>query len=220
MTTRKTSSGSAAQAGNTPEPHVRRPKPQAAGPRRSASGDESVSEATARAVQVGYAVIADNIRQARDAAEKFRKGDYNIRDVPGDLDQMSGRTQHLIREFSTAGIDIFQWLLKAADPSGALTAGSLNLTVSFQGAAEATALTHTLTSPKHATKASEIWATPLQQGTEGSKPIAAPKFTTDLSGLVAVVTIPASQPPGVYSGLVYAKDEDIPLGVLSIEIAK
>jgi hypothetical protein len=47
-------------------------------------------------------------------------------------------------------------------------------------------------------------------------------FTTDVSieGIVAEVTLPEGAAPGVYAGLVHAVGEDIPLGVLTIEIPK
>jgi len=39
-----------------------------------------------------------------------------------------------------------------------------------------------------------------------------------VGGLIATVTIPAGQSPGVYSGLVYAESQPAPLGVLTIEV--
>jgi hypothetical protein len=48
------------------------------------------------------------------------------------------------------------------------------------------------------------------------------KFETDMSveGIVAVVDIPKRQEPGVYSGVVHARDDEVPLGVLTIEVPK
>src|SRR5690348_11606259 len=93
---------------------VRRAKPARSEPIRSgsvASGaysgaaapppDPSIRESVAQSVRMGYDVIAENIRQGREAAAKFRQGEYNIRDVPHDAEMMISRVIHLARELST-----------------------------------------------------------------------------------------------------------------------
>ena len=58
-------------------------KGRARRPRRAP--DPKVSDAVAHAVKMGYDVITENIRQGREAAERFRQGEYSVREVPGDL---------------------------------------------------------------------------------------------------------------------------------------
>ena len=248
---------------------VRRPKPGRDGAIRSASGsaraeasddaaakpdgasDGTMSESVAHAVKTGYEVIADNIRQGREAAEKFRQGDYNIRDVPSDLEQVLTRLVHLARELSTTTFDVCERLLKEMGPSRdseerraapvppfrssagpkpaapppaaaappATDAGRMKLTVRFAGGGKAVSRTEMLDRPRRPTTAEELEATPL--ATRGSGPaITGVTFQIDVSveGLVAVVPIPEGLAAGVYSGLVRARNDDVPLGVLSIEI--
>src|SRR5687768_6526585 len=100
---------------------VRRPAPAAAGPRRARTAaatepptstppgpgpDAKVGDAVAQAVKLGYDVIAENIRQGREAAERFSKGKYNIREAPGDLEVAAQRLLQLSRELSTTTFDV------------------------------------------------------------------------------------------------------------------
>ncbi len=173
-------------------------------------------------MQTGYNVIAENIEQARKAAEQFRKGDYNIRDVPKDAQEMSERVINAARQFSTAAIEAGGWLLNAAAPAkpDGSPAGSLKLTVRFRGAPGAKAHTRHLARPKGPTSPKDITVRPLETRDGAGRAITEVHFLSDLSveGLVAEVEVPARQKPGVYSGMVYAKGEDVPLGVLTIEI--
>jgi hypothetical protein len=80
-----------------------------------------VSDAIADAVRRGYQVIGENIEQGRAAAEQFRAGQYNIRDVPYDLNQMALRLLTLTRELSTTACDILEKVLR--DPNLAAATG-------------------------------------------------------------------------------------------------
>jgi len=98
---------------------------------------------------------------------------------------------------------------------------ALPLAVRFVGASNASAAPQMLRRPTRPTAPTDVTAAPLASRAEGVTPIADISFEADLAtgGLTAVVTAPAGQAPGVYSGLVYAKGDDTPLGVLSIELA-
>jgi hypothetical protein len=255
------------------EAHRSRPEPERSGPDRAsragpskgappsaasetASGpahDHTVSESVAHVVKVGYDVIADNIKQGREAAQRFRQGQYNVRDAPGDLEVAAMRLLQLARELSTTTFDVCERLLKetsakappadrasgvpgfrAAKAAGRAPAkaamGSpaeaepqwMKVTVRFPDDVKAHAHTAVLARPKHPTAAADISAQPLARRTAGAKSITGVAFETDVSveGIVAVVKLPVGQEPGVYSGLVHAKREEVPLGVLTIEIAK
>jgi hypothetical protein len=220
-----------------------RPSEEAA----EAAHDHPVGDSIARAVKVGYEVIAENIQQGRTAAQRFRKGDYNVREAPGDIETAALRLIHLARELSTTTLDVCERLLKElgtqrpgedrtrgvppfhptakpapAPPSTAATdAGLMKVTVRFSGA-PAIARSSTLNRPRRPTAPTEITATPLASRNAKDKAISAVTFETDVSveGLVAIVNVPRAQPPGVYSGLVYAKGDEAPLGVLTIEVTK
>lgn len=105
---------------------VRRPAPERAGPIRSAAAAPagpsggSINDAIAVAVRAGYDVIAENIQQGRAAAEKFRQGEYNIRDVPEDVGTVLLRAIQLARDLSTTTFDVCERLLKetrSSDPT-------------------------------------------------------------------------------------------------------
>lgn len=230
---------------------VRRPEPKRTRPIRAAAGrpeaEDSINESVAHAVKTGYDVIAENIRQGREAAARFREGEYNIRDVPGDLETVLLRLVRLARELSTTTFDVCERLLKemgsfrppegtaagdvppfrspaaasasTATPPPPADTGRMKVTVRFAGGETAVARTDTLERPRRPTRAQDLTTTPLALRSGGAV-IPDVTFETDVSveGLVAVVSLPKALPAGVYSGLVYAKDDEFPLGVLAIEV--
>ena len=120
---------------------VRRPEPSRDGPWRAAftpapqavraddgaaqadgvaaPANETVSESVAHAVRLGYDVIGENIRQGREAAGRFRRSEYNVRDVPNDLNRLSIRLLNLTRELSTTTFDLLDRLLNDPNTPGA-----------------------------------------------------------------------------------------------------
>ena len=224
-------------------------KPKGPAPKAKTPPEPKVSEAVAHAVKMGYDVIAQNIRQGREAAERFRQGEYSLRDAPGDLEVASLRLLQLARELSTTTFDVCERLLKelgaqrppqdrtesvpkfreaapatpapvkAASPSPPAQP-TMKVTVRFEGAATAIAHTDSLTRPRLPTAASGVSAAPLAPSSARGAPIAGVRFEMDASveGIVAVVTVPEGQAHGFYSGLVHAKGDPIPLGVLTIEL--
>ncbi len=233
-------------------PRVKRPDPGRAGPNRARQGNPadpapdvaSLSDEVAHAVKEGYDVIAENLKQGRIAASRFRQGNYNIRDVPGDLEDVGLRMVRLARELSNTTFDICERLLKELGPAAAgkdraqdlpafrptvAKAGSsaakaadpaLKLTVRFPDGVKAVAHTLSLARPTQPTAPEEISAAPLTARSGAGAPISAVTFQADVAqgGLIALVTPPAGQSAGVYSGLVHAGNEPVPLGVLTIEI--
>jgi hypothetical protein len=227
-------------------------KPKAHAPKAQPAQDPKVSDAVAHAVKMGYDVITENIRQGREAAQRFRQGEYSLGDAPGDLEVAALRLLHLARELSTTTFDVCERLLKelgaqqpprdrtphvpgfrAAAPAAAPTpakaasptppdAGAMKVTVRFEGASKAIAHTYSLTRPRQPTAATDVSAAALAPAGRGGAPIAGVRFEMDASveGIVAVVNVPKGQAHGFYSGLVHARGDPIPLGVLTIEIAK
>jgi len=267
MTTPKGSSGAPGQVRKTAQAaggRVRRAAPAASGPKRAAaaatqasaasaaspsSPDAKVSDAVSHAVKLGYDVITENVRQGREAAARFSKGKYALRDAPGDIEVASLRLLHLARELSTTTFDVCERLLKelaaqkppvdaakgvppfrapkvtpapkAASAPSTEPAG-MKVTVRFAGAAKGIAHTASLSRPRIPAAPADITAQPLATSEGAAKPIAGVKFGVDVSieGIVAQVSVPEGQPPGVYSGLVHVKGDPIPLGVLTIELAR
>jgi hypothetical protein len=99
-------------------------------------------------------------------------------------------------------------------------AGRMALSVVFTGSAQAAAHTTALDRPKAPTRPDEITAASLTSRAGNAPPLTGVTFAADLShgGLVASVTVPAGQPNGIYSGPVYAGSQDLPLGLLVIEL--
>ncbi|MGA2953471.1 MAG: hypothetical protein ABSD80_14680 [Caulobacteraceae bacterium] len=265
------------QGAAPPQGRVRRPQPARTGPLRARTApatsdapeavppqaefggatpkntdDTAISEAVSQAVKTGYEVIAENLKRGREAAERFRQGTYNIREVPGDLEAMSLRVLGLARELSITTFDVCERLLhefsaNAAQPPKQTAAGpfwptvkkapapakgpagpspsgpgAMKLNVVFNGAAKAVAHTDALSRPIQPTAPEEVSAVPLAARSGGGAPIAGVGFQADLAngGLIATIALPDGQAPGIYSGLVYAAGQDVPLGVLTVEVAK
>ena len=197
------------------------------GPNRAGSGanggtksNGGASDALGKAVKSGYDAVAANIVQARIAAEKFRQGAYNVSAVPADLTAMSQRMPDVISNFSAAGIELLQSLISAAGSSAGAAGGSINLKVDFgDNADRAGALTDTLARPKESAWPDAITCDGLTKPGAASQ-IDKVLFNYDVSTgeLVAAVTVPDNLQSGVYSGIVYAKNQDTPLGTLSVRV--
>ena len=233
-----------------PQARIKREAPKRRGPvrfrtasRPDAAAEPSISEDVAGAIQSGYEVITENIRQGRAAAERFREGEYSLRQAPKDLEDVSVRMLGLARELSTTTFDVCERLVRelggaiiaarerdgrvpgfrpaAAAPERAAEPGRLKLTPRCVGHPRAVGRPTTIERPKGLAGLNDLLATDLASRT-GGPPITTVRFEVDLSqeGLIAVITTPSTQPPGVYSGLVYAGNEAAPLGALTIEILK
>lgn len=74
-------------------------------------GEAIIADAVADAVKSGYDVLEETISQGRAAAEKFRQGEYNFRQVPGDIEDLALRLLTLARQLSTTTFDICEQLL-------------------------------------------------------------------------------------------------------------
>jgi hypothetical protein len=241
---------------------VRRPKPERTGHIRAAGGsasgpraaskpaddetpDGSVSESVAQAVRMGYDVIAENIRQGREAAERFRLGEYNVRDAPGDLEAVLLRLIGLAREVSTTTLDVCERLLKEmgtrqpagseppvppfysptpepkpkSSPPAEPGPPRMKLIVRFTGARKARAITEALDRPRRPARPEDLSAGPLRS--RAGDEITDVRFEIDVSveGLVALVALPDDIPAGIYAGMVQAHDDEVPLGELTVEVA-
>lgn len=97
-------------------PPVPAPQP-APKPRKNVKDPEAliVNEAIAETVRTAYDVLSDTIGQGRKAAEQFRVGAYNVRDVPDDVRHMAANMLGLAKQLSSAAFEICETLLRQAD---------------------------------------------------------------------------------------------------------
>ncbi len=100
------------------------PAPAAIGLQSPVAADDPISEAVAHTVRTGYDVVSANIKAGRMAASRFRQGDYNIRDVPGDVGAMSRRLLHLAREVSATSFDVIEQFLANPGVTGGPAKGA------------------------------------------------------------------------------------------------
>ncbi len=105
-----------------PERTAPRRGPAAAAAPQAAAGEPVrepetlvVNEAIAETVRTAYDVLNDTVKQGRKAAEQFRGGTYNVRDVPDDVRVMAANLLGLARQLSSATFDICEALLRQAD---------------------------------------------------------------------------------------------------------
>ena len=71
-----------------------------------------INQSVADTVREANQVFSDTVAQARVAAEHFRHGEYNMRDVPVDVQIMGQRMIKLARELSETTFNIIEQLLK------------------------------------------------------------------------------------------------------------
>ncbi|GEO00875.1 hypothetical protein NSE01_27070 [Novosphingobium sediminis] len=100
--------------GVPPEP-VAEPAAPAPDPGTHDKDVHTVNEAVASSVRSAYDVLSETIGQGRKAAEQFRVGAYNVRDVPDDVRHMAANLLGLARQLSSATFDICEALLRQAD---------------------------------------------------------------------------------------------------------
>lgn len=245
---------SRAERGNAEEP-ANRAKPPPHQSDTQTIPVAAVDEAIADAVKSGYDTLAQSIAQGREAAARFRQGQYNMRDVPGDVESVARRFLDLARQLSATTFDLCEDMLGqigkvsgGPPPPGEVAAGlpafrdlepvrqdsgrraassadeprrmeAMPLATVFSGG-KATCLTRHLARPEKPTSAEHLTAAPLHSRRVGTEPITDVRFEVDLSkgGLIARVTIPDKQEPGIYAGQVFAAAQDIPLGTLVIRV--
>jgi len=99
-------------------------------------------------------------------------------------------------------------------------ANTMCLAVQIVGAAQSAAHTVTLARPSVPTAPADITCAPLAAHGSDAPALTEVVFAADLAdgGLLATVTVPEGQAPGVYAGAVYCTTQSLPLGQLVIEI--
>lgn len=77
-----------------------------------------INKAVADAVRNANDVFTETVAQTRVAASQFQQGDYNIRDVPVDVQIMGVRMIRLARELSETTLNIAEQILKQLTKTG------------------------------------------------------------------------------------------------------
>jgi len=193
-------------------------------------------------VRVGYDVFAKNLEIGRRAASQFSQGHYNFRQVPQDAGLAMQEIIRLLRELSENAFDICDRLAQQLSnstspkpnppvppfrsaPNGGAAPGpaapaQMGVSVTFAGSTKGAVVSSGLNRPQGPTSPDQIEASPLLPRDNAAAPITQVTFGFDIAsgGLTAIVTAPDGQAEGVYSGVVWAKTQDAPLGVLAVEI--
>lgn len=209
--------------------------------------DPATDDAVAQAVRSSYDTLAETIAQGRQAADRFRQGQYNMREVPVDVEKMLLRLLELARQLSGATFDICEQLVhqlstaatvpepgetpvppfrdhtQAGTRTASPSSGSIPLSVQFEGDLKrASSPTNSLSRPAKPTRPEEITVSPLLERSGKGKPIEQVELSFDASimGLVAGVVIPAGHPPGVYVGFVVSDHQAEPLGMLVVTVTE
>jgi hypothetical protein len=171
-----------------------------------------VNEAVAETVRTAYDVLNDTVKQGRKAAEQFRGGTYNVRDVPDDVRHMAANMLGLAKQLSTAAFEICETLLRQADtlmtppppgsthvppfpepkshpaqqpgaqPIATPVAPMIALDVLFNGKETVRAHTTTLARPEAPTGAAQIGCDGLAQRGGSAAPITDVVFDTNPHG--------------------------------------
>lgn len=105
-------------------------------------------------------------------------------------------------------------------PEPARGSGALELKVTFSGKPNARCLVCKMQRPAKPTGPWQLNCAPLTPRSGDAAPLTDVKFFFDLArdSLTATVNTPEAQSPGVYSGLVFAETQDLPLGMLVVEV--
>jgi hypothetical protein len=184
-------------------------------------GKSTIDEDVSRAVKSGYGVITDALQQGRKAAERFRKGEYTIAASSDDIGKASRRMLELAGALSQTTFYLCERLLtELAGAAAQEPPGQMKLTVTVEGdkTGKASGRSGAIDRPEHG-DLKDISATPLASPTGGVLR-AKVTFGANLAtgGLTAVVKLSSSTRPGVYQGLVLAREQ--PLGSLAVEISE
>lgn len=99
--------------------------------------------------------------------------------------------------------------------------GHIHFETHFTGGGKAVAHTAKIAKPQEPKKPSDLAPLSLDPAGFDAKGLKCEAFTMDLDGTLSVnVKVPKGQKAGFYNGLIMAKGQDVPLGVMSVEVLK
>jgi hypothetical protein len=211
------------------------PSGQAEAPPVDAVSRESeVHQLVADAVQLGYDVIGENLRQGRAAADRFSAGSYGLDHAKDDVGELSKRLVQLARDLGTVWFDLLAAVVRdpnlrealkpkpiptkdppPRDEAPARSPASVGCQVN--GNDNASASPFFLSQPEGPARLSVAG---LYSPDRSLSPITKIAFlaSDDRSSIIAVITVPADQPAGLYSGVVCDDETHAPLGTLTVRV--
>ena len=97
--------------------------------------------------------------------------------------------------------------------------GEIEFETHFTGHGKAVSHSSRMKKPQRPTRPEEIRPTKLEPHGAKAEPLKCSAFTAALGERPSIsIRIPTDQPPGFYNGLIMAEGQDVPLGVLTIEV--
>ena len=97
--------------------------------------------------------------------------------------------------------------------------GEIEFETHFTGHGKAVSHSNRMLKPKRPTRPEEIRPTRLEPHGTNAEPLECTAFSVALGECPSIsIRIPKGQPPGFYNGLIMAEGQDVPLGVLTIEV--
>jgi hypothetical protein len=220
----------------------------AAGPPPSAGGGgpagggqaahPTVDEVVAQAVRAGYQVIEDNIKQGCVAAQRIRRNDYQVSDIPDDATRATKRLLQLTRELSTTWFDLIAAAMRdpalqnafACKPEDAErngreghTGGTPPPPAVLVGCSVRPSKRQVVVMPLTLQSLGGP-AVPTIGGLHSPDPALPPirnavfRRAADGSGPLVEIHVPADHPPGIYHGVVVDGDSQRPLGTLTVTV--
>jgi hypothetical protein len=199
------------------------PPPEA---RAEALADD-VETVVADAVKLGYQVLGDSLHQGRVAASRLSAGTYGLSDVRTDATDIGGRLMKLAGDMARLWIDLVGAVARDPDlthavrpreiPPDPTVPGRIPVTVQVRGRDGATGHASPLGRPE---AASGLVCPGLHAAAAGLAPITGIGFAAapDGASILAVVTVPREQPPGLYSGVILDGLSHAVLGTLSVRV--
>ncbi|HEY9219278.1 MAG TPA: hypothetical protein VIO94_14610 [Phenylobacterium sp.] len=195
--------------------------------------DSEIHKIVADAVKLGYDVLGQNLSQGRSAADRLRVGAYGAGEVQDDVSQLSGRLAQMARDLATVWFDLIGAVVRdpalhealrpkpTPPPSGGDRPSSEPVKVGcvVKGNDRAKAAPLYLSQPDNP---SRLTVAGLHSPETKLPPITNIAFmaSDDAEHVMVVITVPADQAPGVYSGVVCDAGSHAPLGTLSVQVSK
>jgi hypothetical protein len=204
-----------------------------AAPEGNGAAGPDAGDAAARAVELGYRVVDEYIRQGQKAARRFNDRSAAPAAFAGDLQEVVSRMAQFTTEWVGLWVDLAQRLGGSGLP-GAMTPDG-------RGAAAPAAAPMSAAPPvADRVRIDLVAAAPVEvsvdlrpdalrqplvahalRAVDPALPrLAAPVFTPAADGQPAAlrVEVPAGHPSGVYSGVIVERDGDRPAGMVSVRV--
>jgi hypothetical protein len=163
-----------------------------------ARGQRSVNKIITDAVGLGYKVIDEQIRQGREAAERFRGGGYSNSHAEEDVKKLMDRMLYLAKELGVVGFDMAGAVVRELRSSSG--GGSpADLTIQVQSKKRVELNYHLIPAPAAHFQPS---IPPLYAADREVAPLKDIRIEGKAHRRVLVVEVPDDQPAGTYTAVI------------------